>query len=228
MIEHKVIYQARPQVRSKRLGIEGKIEILRFIIQQFCVRFDTLQQLLGRYTREDGKPVSTQKAYEKASEWRNEMLVEYADGWICLTSKGKKLTGEKYKLLPCGGNLNHKHVCAQVRLWIEREYPELIRLMCEREIEARPEQERHNCDFLLWFPEERVVAVEVELSPKEPVEIRKILRGYIEDPFISEVWYITGNKASEVMRLRLDELKDHERQKFHLVHIKELGISELS
>jgi hypothetical protein len=227
----KIIYSSMSHskpVVSKRPTLEDNVAVWKVIAQQFCLRIELLQRQLGRYRKTDGSPVSFQKAYETMKQWREAGIVDYQDKWVWLTPYGMKLSGERYEALPAGGDLNHKYVDAQVRMWIEETKPALLEYIPGRHLQkennrlAPKARGFHIADGWAVFPEKNVM-VETELNRKTPSEMEAIVSYYEADPEINAVWYFLNDKTyGFVPRF----IEGHDR--FHHIHIHEIGIKELS
>jgi Replication-relaxation len=66
-------------------------------------------------------------------------------------------------------------------------------------------------DALLMFPEQRAVAIELDITEKSPSLYNKLLRAYGSDSYKKVWWYTINDHAAEklrflVRRLRLDDL----------------------
>lgn len=113
---------------------ERDIALLLWVGEQYAVRFDQLQALLGRQplgpTREVGQ-VKTSAVRRCLERWRQARVARYASllagepGWVWLTQKGLRLAGLEYPLWEPGLSfLDHLFACNQARLWVEAYEPE--------------------------------------------------------------------------------------------------------
>jgi hypothetical protein len=196
--------------------------VLRWIADQYAVRFDHLQALLNRDQRPrnpacapgpDGLTVS--RVLQVIRRWgREPEWIEYrrfhtdAPGWVWLTSYAQ----QQVLGLPYGrhilkeSTLDHMHWINCVRLDVERRHPEYI-WTSERAIRAEPRRfpsrERDEAESGGHVPDARVwtgqrnIAIEVELSPKSDQEIDDVFEALLQDDGggrgYQRVWYFVSN-----------------------------------
>lgn len=199
--------------------------ILTWIGEQYAIRIDHLQELLGRYRTE--RPISEGKTgalavstvYNLVRRWKAAKLVDSAfkEGgkppYVWLTSAGYKEVGLSYKEgAPSLARIRHIRSVAKVRLRLEELYPD-ARWVSERElwqaVNRLSERERAKIDHVpdgeLHLSDGRIVVIEVELAKKTKERIRAILQGlkhrYGMDHNQSiEVWYFVNAETETIVK----------------------------
>jgi len=63
----------------------------------------------------------------------------------------------------------------------------------------------HLCDGILIFPDDRQVAIEVELTMKTKERIKEIIMGYVLHSRIKEVWYYCSPETINRVRRAADK-----------------------
>src|SRR5689334_423773 len=124
------------------------LRCLRWIGEQYTVRFDTLQKLLGREPQNlnNNAPhagvLSERNTRKVVRRWLAEGLVTYKKilvaerGYVWLTAAGMKTAKLNYKLyVPTVGALAHLHAINELRLKLEERYPARLVWTAERELQ---------------------------------------------------------------------------------------------
>lgn len=169
------------------------IETLRFIGEQYAVRLDVLQRLLGR---DPGPGIETpgQVSESAARVWLRRMkaigaidhqVIYYGErGYVWLLPYGLQLADLDFKpLVPKPSTLHHLFWCAVARLDVEKRHPEW-QWRSERYLRSEHAKEHTPKKGLLALdvPDAEVttargtIAIEVELSEKQPARLDAILR----------------------------------------------------
>jgi hypothetical protein len=211
--------------------------VLLWIAQQYAARLDLVQALLSRMPGKGGRPVSPtgltlSAGLQVVARWVELGLVIYergtADepGWVHLTPQGLRKLGLPYApLTPADGSYPHLYHINRVRLDLERRHP-TYQWISERTLRAAlPRRAEgitvpHLPDAQVWSP--KLVAVEVERSPKSPGELDAILTELLivgvpsvsgEAPFVyNTIWYFVWSKTRTTVaaaRSRLPEVYRH-------------------
>jgi hypothetical protein len=219
--------------KGKKLLTARDRIVLLWIAQQYVARLDQVQQLLSRLPGKGGRPVSPtgltlSAVLQVVARWVELGLVIYergdADepGWVHLTALGLRKLGLPYApLTPAASSYQHLFYINRVRLELERRHP-TYQWTSERTLRAAlPRRAEgvsvpHLPDAQVWTP--KLVAVEVERSPKSPGELDAILTELLivgvpaesgEAPLLSTtIWYFvrSNTRASiEAARSRLPE-----------------------
>ena len=125
--EPSKVYKTR-QDKGRMRWTERDVEVLRWIGEQYAVRLDHLQRMLGRQAGQGtlGPGVLGIETVRKlVQRWQRAGLVEYAVlerrqlGWVWLTRKGLEQLELAYQpWAPRQLGLRHLYALNQVRLWI--------------------------------------------------------------------------------------------------------------
>ncbi len=164
--------------------------LLRWIAEQYAVRFDHLQELLSLQplgeTQEEGW-LAEATVRHWIERWRKAGILGHASilvgqpGWVWLTRKGLQILGLDYRpWTPNPGRLRHLYYVNEVRILSEarKDTPTWIserRLDSERGLRMRGELVGHLPDGELHFSDGAVIAIEVELSTKMSDRLEEIL-----------------------------------------------------
>lgn len=196
--------------KGVRLLTPRDVWVLRWMAEQYALRFDQLQQLLSRYpsNRNGIEPgpggLSTSAVLQVIARWQEDPAwVEYqrihvqTPGWIWLTPYGDRLLEIPYARHTLRENrLTHRYYVNAVRLDIEQRHPE-YQWVSERfllsQFSRRDANEKlaHTPDGEVHTSPERVIAVEVELSPKTDLELDAILLELLSRYWA--VWYFVSD-----------------------------------
>jgi hypothetical protein len=219
--------------KGKKLMTTRDRIVLLWIAQQYATRLDQVQVLLSRMPGKGGRPVSPtgltlSAVLQVVARWVELGFVVYergdADepGWVYLTALGLRKLGLSYApLTPSEGSRQHLFHIDRVRLELERRHP-TYQWTSERTLRAAlPRRAEgitvpHLPDAQVCTP--KLVAVEVERSPKSPRELDAILTELLivgvpaesgEAPLLSTtIWYFVRSQtraAIEAARSRLPE-----------------------
>lgn len=191
---------------------------LRWIAEEYAIRLDQLQQLLGREAGPGSKEedfISDNAARLVVARWKRAHLAEYRKflvedpGWVWLTAHGLQELGLPYKVYePSLSKLEHLFMVNEVRLMLETQQPDGT-WRSEREMRAgvsyiKGDAPAHMPDAE-YITRDGIVAIEVELSAKKPAELQRVLRE-LTDAY-SQVWYYvtdTTRKGLLAAKERLD------------------------
>ncbi len=230
--------------KGKKLLTKRDRIVLLWIAQQYAARLDQVQELLSRMPGKGGKPASPtgltlSAVLQVVARWVELGLVVYergnADepGWVYLTSLGLRKLGLSYApLTPADSSYQHLFHINRVRLDLERRHP-TYQWISERTLRAAlPRRAEgvtvpHLPDAQVRTP--KLVAVEVERSPKSPGELDAILTELLivgvpavsgEAPLVyNTIWYFVGPKtqtAVDAARSRLPEEYRHRVKRYSL------------
>jgi hypothetical protein len=119
------------------------------------------------------------------------------------------------------GNYAHEVALIDVYLRLRAIYPE-ARFISERQLKRDKfftgvGKSGHLSDGFLVFPDEKQIAVEVELSLKGKNRTEKILKGYGGDFSIKEVWYYCPEGIAASLRViasKMPFVKIHSLREF--------------
>jgi hypothetical protein len=195
---------------------ERDIRTLRWIGEQYAVRFDTLQKLLGRDPKNlnDHAPVdgilSERNTRKAVRRWLDEGLVDYRKllfaerGYVWLTYKGSKAAKLLYKTYsPSISPLNHFHHLNELRLNLEVRYKERLIWTCERELRRaheRLDKDKkkgwHMPDALITL-DGREIAVEAEITQKSDKRLAETIEQLARQ--YKAVWYFVAEDTREAV-----------------------------
>jgi hypothetical protein len=193
---------------------------LRWIAQQYAIRHDQLQRLLGREAGRGAKEedfISENAARLVVARWKRARLVEYRKftvedpGWIWLTAHGLQELGLAYKAYePSLAKLEHLFMVNEVRLMLEEKQLD-GEWRSERELRAgvsyvKGDAPAHMVDAE-WISQEGTAAIEVELSAKKPTELQRILHE-LTATYSLVCYYVTDDTRNGVLaaQQRLDPI----------------------
>lgn len=209
--------------KGKKLIKRRDRVVLPWIAEQYAAGIDQVRELLSRMPGRGGRPVSptglTMSAVlQVVDRWVTLGLVEYRriyegePGWIHLTSSGLRTLHLPYTMLtPAVSTLLHLYHINRVRLDLERRHPD-FRWISERTLRAR-QTRRESGSVLPHLPDAQVrtpklVAVEVERSPKSDQELDDILTELLitgspspggDEPLLyTTVWYFVRPLAARL------------------------------
>lgn len=215
--------QTKRLTRPPRID-KGNIELtdrdlrcVRWIGEQYTIRFDTVQKLLGREPKNfnDHAPVNgvlsernTRKAMRR---WLDEGLVDYRKflfaerGYVWLTHKGMQTAQLSYKpYTPAVGSLTHLHALNELRLKLEERYQERLSWTCERELRRAyehlaPDQRRvwHVPDAVITLDQRQEVALEVELTQKTDQRLIETVARLMQQ--YKGVWYFVSDDVRDAV-----------------------------
>lgn len=217
--------------KAKRLIKPRDCKVLPWIGEQYAARLDQVQELLSQRPGKGGKKVSPtgltlSAVLQVVDRWVDLGLVQYKrihdgePGWIWLTPYALRLLHLPYKMLtPADSTLHHLYNINRIRLDVEHRHPE-YQWVSERTLRAaQPRRERgtvlaHLPDAQVRTP--KLVAAEVERSPKSPEELDEILTELLiagsisadgEKPLIyTTVWYFVTAKTRTAVEAARDRL----------------------
>jgi hypothetical protein len=217
--------------KGKKLIKRRDLIVLLWIAQQYGARLDQVQALLSRMPGRGGKPVSPSgltlsAVLQVVDRWVTLGLVHYRriyddePGWVWLTSYALRLLHLPYTMrTPADSTLSHLYTINRVRLDLEGRHPE-YQWLSERTLRAaQPRREEgttlpHLPDAQVRTP--KLVAVEVERSPKSDKELDNILTELLitgspstesDEPLLyTTVWYFVRPKTRTSVEQARDRL----------------------
>jgi hypothetical protein len=217
--------------KGKKLIKRRDRVVLPWVAEQYAARVDQVRELLSRMPGHGGRPVSptglTMSAVlQVVDRWVTLGLVEYRriyegePGWIHLTSSGLRMLHLSYTLLaPAESTLPHLYRINRVRLDMERRHPD-FRWISERTLRAA-QPRRASGSVVPHLPDAQVrtpklVAVEVERSPKSDQELDEVLTELLitgspspggDEPLLySTVWYFVRLETRSSIEKARDRL----------------------
>jgi len=224
-----------PKQRSDKGFIrltDRDLRTLRWIGEQYAVRLDILQRLLGRDTQQATKEpdiVTESTARRVIGRWKAEGLVESRKfffgkpEWVWLSTAGLSQMNLVYRTWsPKVSTLDHFHSVNQVRLRIEKNYEESFVWRGERELRRRYRDESgvHVPDAELLH-EAGVIGIEVELTQKSQNRLADITDRLAQQ--YEQVWYFVNQATEAAVRGATAHFGEG---KFHLYDIERISGDE--
>jgi hypothetical protein len=202
-------------VRKRRVDY-GKIRLndrdvktLGWLAEQYAIRLDSLQLLLGRAayqaTHVQGQ-VQTSTARRVVQRWRASGLVGCRKlffgqpSWLWLTRRGLSEFDLAFqRWTPKVGQLQHLHEVNCVRLSIEAQYLTSVRWRCERMLrrQYRERKEWHLPDGEVRTLSGATIGVEVELTPKSRPRVAKIVHRLAHQ--YDQIWFFVNPRTRPVI-----------------------------
>ncbi len=187
--------------KGRRLLTARDRTVLAWTTEQYAVRLDQLQRLLGRDAQRPLDTVgqlSLSGARHVVARWEeggyaeSEKVFFKEPSWIWPSRKGLQRLHLDYPYRrPAISQLPHYYWVNETRLYLEGpSYPDAVRWRSERDLmprEARADA-IHYVDAEVEIGEV-TVAIEVELTRKKPADLRTILEDLVAR--YEEVWYFT-------------------------------------
>jgi hypothetical protein len=216
--------ERKPRAEKRIVEITDRDKrAIKWIGEQYAVRFDTVQKLLGREPKNtnDFVPVngvlSARNTRHAIGRWVTEGLVVqkkflFEDpGWLWLTNRGLHAVQLNYCLyLPSLGNLNHLHHLNELRITLENRYKERLTWKSERELRQAFERmsrdhkkDWHIVDAVITVDGGPEVGIEVELTQKSERRhtelVERLSRQY------KGVWYFVTDDTKNAVERAIDK-----------------------
>ncbi len=168
------------QAKAKSKGRRGsryrepsaaEVTVLRLLSEQGAIPLDQLARFLGV---DFGQTMAVVAGLEAAGclESRRFLVADYPWFWPSFRGLQFAATGFAAKT-PALWGLAHRRAVNEVRLYLRRRAPQ-GRWICERQVKRMRDPRDHLPDAVFEIGAERH-AIEAELSPKSPEEIRQIV-----------------------------------------------------
>jgi hypothetical protein len=213
---------------------ERDLWVLRWIGEQYAVRLDHLQELLGqeagRGAKQEGQ-ISESAARLVVARWVRADLATWKKFmvnepfWVWLTPRGLRELELPYKRYePSLARLDHLCVINAVRLLLEEQLPDAT-WTSERTLRARLSYTKGG--FLPHLPDAELISgaetigIEVELTPKKPQELRGIL-GELTNRY-HQVWYYVTSETRQAVMAASKQLEPWRAEKIRLTDCPEWG-----
>lgn len=195
--------------------------VLRWIGEQYAVRLDQLQVLLGRQAQartEVEGVVSADTARRVVSRWAKagwavrRKVYHREPEWVWLTRTGMQLARLEYQALePSLALLKHTYEVNRVRLRFEARYGVDALWRSERAIKPIRQRDRdvHYADAEVEIDGKKI-GLEIERTPKKPIVLRSILAGLVRE--YRWVWYLVTPKALSGVQRAVQDLPPDKRK----------------
>jgi len=188
--------------------------LLQWIGEQYVIRFDHLQHLLGQIPQGVDKTqriLSEDATRRVISNWKKKGFVTYRKvfqeqpGYVWLTRAGLHAVGLDVRYAaPSPALLDHYHAINTIRLYLCMREPEGV-WESERLIRSRLQQSKkgqkqpHTPDAWFFLPNnEEVIGIEVEMHPKKKSQLYEIHGSFGGMLMLAdEIWYF-GTRAARI------------------------------
>lgn len=205
----------RQDKREESIWLTNRdLTVLRWVGEQYAVRLDTLQTLLGRHAQQPTcipQRVGASTARRVLARWRRARLVAprkfLADEpiWVWLTSRGLRQLGFTYRAgAPKVSQLGHLHHVNQVRLQVESRYRDAACWRSERHLRREYGRDRraHIPDAEIVTHADAVIGVEIEMTQKSKRRTREIVAKLAHR--YDRVWYFVNRATRPTVRAAID------------------------
>lgn len=207
--------------KGKIILTERDLFGLHWTAEQYAIRLDQLQVLLGRVARKQTKEarrITEPTVKDLVARWQRAGLVKVEKffykqpRWVWLSQQGLQHLGLPYKMWEADVNaLNHIFWVNVVRLYIEETYA-LATWKSEREIRFEKGKAGHTPDGEVDLGRE-TYAIEVELTRKKSTRLIPILRTLASNPEYHVVQYFTLPQTETGVRQAITQLPEALRRK---------------
>lgn len=204
-----VAYMRKERSDKGKIQItERDIAVLTWIGEQYAVRFDLLQRLLGRDTRQETAIpglVGEGGVNRIINRWTQDGLVEShkflhrQPPWIWLTGRGLTHIGLNFKVWsPSISTLAHRHNINLVRFKVEAQFGENAQWRGERLLYKlyQKSQTFHMPDGEIIYEKEKI-GIEIELTQKNAQRIQGIVKQLSNQ--YDGVWYFVNETTRPVV-----------------------------
>jgi len=203
---------------------ERDLAVLRWIGDQYGIRLDQLQRLLGRHAQRETVTdgiVTPQTAHKVVMRWVAAGLVEREKlffkqpAWIWLSREGlNQFSFSARYWKPSIGILNHVFWVNEVRLFVEQRRGDGVAWRSERLLKPSwtNDKEAHYADAEVEL-DEGTVGIEVEITRKKRDRIKNIMRSLYAE--YATVWYFTNGETKKPVEEVLQELRAGDKVKVY-------------
>jgi hypothetical protein len=219
------------QKKRKERSDKGKILLtdrdlycLLWIGEQYAIRFDQLQKLVGVLAGAK-TPATEETVRGMLKRWQKIPLVEvekvlYKEPrWIWLTREGMARCGLPYKAgRPSTALLQHIYWVNQVRFYMLARYPDGI-WTSERALRFEHGNKGHFPDGLHQAPDELIVP-EIEITRKKPERLAVIMRDLVRDYKNAKKIYFTLPETHEIVRKAVFLLPEAYHEQFRVYSLE--------
>jgi hypothetical protein len=213
------------------------LSVLLFIGEQYVIRFDQLQRLLGKQAGL-GLQTPGMLSESAARVWVARMKAIKAieqekpyraqPAYIWLTRAGLRLAHLDFKpLRPATSTLNHLYWCNQARLFMEARRPGEVwvserRLRSEQAqaIRQRRGRQPETPDAHL-LTQKGTIAIEIEISDKQAARLVELLRRRATEYYT--VWYFCSNETQKRVESAKKELISEIRERIQIYSLSQLS-----
>jgi hypothetical protein len=203
---------------------------LRWIGEQYAIRIDQLQVVLGRQAQarteaegiiSEGTARRVVTRWVKAGWVERRKIFHREPDWVWLTRAGMQLAGLAYFAgQPSPVMLRHYFQVNRIRLSVEQRHG-ADRWVCERAIKPQRQrvQDVHYADAEVRI-DEATVGLEIELTVKKAAKLAAIVAGLARE--YRTVWYFVKPEVLRGVRQAIAYLPAAEQRRFRLYDIETL------
>ncbi len=218
--------------------MDRDLTALAWIGEQWTVRSDHLQHVLGRSTDTLYSPLSPAATREVVGRWVRAGWVDARKifgtqpAWVWLTRAGLDAVGLPYRdWMPKESGLGHFHAVNAVRVWLEGEDMKTGQIkawVSERQLRYDHGQQGFVGGGRVHVPDAVVqydgydIAIEVELSAKSMQRTKDIMAELVNRKTYRAVFYFVTKASKGVVQEAWERLNKPER-----VHIREQSTTEV-
>ena len=229
--------QKRRARGSRWCGRNRDLKVIPWIFEQYSVRYDQLAELLGRWPGKEPQQagrLGRETVRKLARRWKHARVVDYEvllvrqPPWYWVTPQGQTLMGLAGRpwtpTIRGHHGLERRYYATQVRLWLERTYPEAAwrseRLLWQSQGARSRKGEAQDPipDAEVQFGRRRI-AIEVELTAKTEERWQEILAERAAR--YDQVWYFTSAQLHRDLGRALDAVEPGIRARFSLSLVNE-------
>lgn len=214
------------------------LTVLTWIGEMYLARFDQVKVLLERNTQcaqgDNQMSLSAHAVRKVILRWLRrgvvgyKKILAYQSGYVWLTSRGLREMGFKETELtyrdwePRPTTIEHYYMVNRVRLYYEKDKKETFHWMSERTLRARKGNRKgHDADAEL-FDDNKLFALEVELSTKSPEDTKAIMRTLLRERVERNVYkyakalYVTNAKTTSLITRTKESLPLEDQQRIEV------------
>jgi hypothetical protein len=223
--------------RERVVWTERDLKVIPWVFEQYCVRYDQLAELLGRWpgkAPQQAGRLGRETVRKLVRRWKNAEVVDDASllvrqpPWCWVTAEGQRmmgLIGRPWTPTIRGHRgLEHRYYVNQVRLWLERAHPEVV-WRSERLLWQGQGARSHKGIHQAPIPDAEIhlagrqIAIEVELTAKTEERWQEVLA--TRAARYDQVWYFTSARLHRDLGRALDAVDPRVRAKFSLSLVNE-------
>lgn len=215
--------------KGKIILTERDLFGLHWTGEQYAIRLDQLQKLIGRVARKqtrDERLITEATVKDLVARWQRAGLVKVEKffykqpRWVWLTQQGLNHLGLPYKMWEADAiSLNHIYWINVVRLYIEETHG-LAQWKSEREIRFEKGKVGHAPDAEVELSGQ-TFAIEVELTRKKSTRLIPILRTLASNKNYDIIQYFTIPQTEALVRNTIAQLPETLQRKFVVDRLEE-------
>lgn len=185
------------------------VEIIRFINEfGFC----EIKQIEKKFSIGNSRCYQIMQRLKIAGLVKHERIFHGSHGIFYLTAQGAEFTD-----LPPIRNIpkdcySHQLMIINIYFRLTKQYPEATwvseRQLRHEKLKNRATRRNHVADGMLLFPDDKQIAIEVELTMKSKFRLERILNEYSSRMEINQIWYFCSPSVLPKVR-KMTEKKSY-------------------